>query len=71
LGASIREIAQRFSERHCGLKTRVQVIYPPSREEAQAIANGEVPFFMMKLEEELGTHVALELDLPPSRLCTT
>ena len=65
LGVSIRKIAQRFSERHCGLKTRVHVIYRPSKKEAQAIADGEVPFFMTKLEEELGTLVALELKLPP------
>lgn len=34
--------------------------------EARAIGNGEIPFFMAKLEEELGTHVTLELDLLPS-----
>jgi len=66
LGVSIRKIAQRFSEHHCGLKTRVQVVYQPRETEAQAIDNGEIPFFMMKLEEELGTHVTLELDLLPS-----
>ena len=63
LGVSIRKIARRFSECHRGLKTRVQVIYPPSKKEAQAIANGEIPFFMAKLEQELGTLVTLELDL--------
>jgi len=65
LGVSIRKIAQRFSEHHCGLKTRVQVVYQPMEMEAQAIDNGEIPFFISKLEEELGTHVTLELDLLP------
>jgi len=63
LGVSIRKVAQRFSERHCGLKTRVQVIYRSAREETQAFKDGEIPFFMTKLEEELGTHVTLGLNL--------
>ena len=66
LGVSIREMAQRFSKHNCGLKTRVQVVYLPSWEEAQAIDNGEIPFFMTKLEEELGAYVTLELDLLPA-----
>jgi len=45
LGVSIRKIAQRFSERHHGLKTRVHVIYRPAREERQAFKDGEIPFF--------------------------
>jgi len=61
LGVSIRQ----FSEHNCGSKTRVQVVYEPSEEESQAIGDGEIPFFMTKLEEELGTHVILELDLLP------
>ena len=65
LGVSIREIAQRFSEHHRGSKTRVQVIYQPTEIEAQAIDDGETPFFMTKLEEELGTSVVLELNLLP------
>lgn len=65
LGVSIRKIAQRFSERHCGLKTRVQVIHRPALEETQAFKDGEIPFFMTKLEEELGTHVTLGLNLHP------
>ena len=55
LGLSIRKLAQRFSDHHHGLKTRVQII--PTKEEAQET----FPFFMTKLEEELGTHVTLEL----------
>ena len=68
LGGSIRKIAQRFSNHHRGLKTRVQVIYYPTEQEAQAIDDGEIPFFMTKLEEELGAHLTLELkllSLPP------
>ena len=61
LGVSIRKIAQGFSDHHHGLKTRVQVIYQPTEQEAQAINNGEIPFFMTTLEEELGVHVTLEL----------
>jgi len=65
LGVSIRKIAQRYSEHHRGLKTRVQVTYQPACEETQAFKDGEVPFFMKKLEEELGSHVTLELNLYP------
>ena len=66
LGVSIREIAQKFSKRNCGLKTRVEVVYQPSGKDVQAIDNGKIPFFMTKLEEDLGTHVILELDLLPA-----
>ena len=60
LGASIREVARRFSNHHRGLKTRVQVI--SSRENAQAVGNKETsPPVMAEFEEELGTHVTLEL----------
>jgi len=65
LGVSIRKIAQRYSSRHRGLKTRVQVAYQPMHRETQAFKDGEVPFCMTKLEEELGSHVTLELDLYP------
>ena len=67
LGVSIRKIAQRFSNHHRGSKTRVQVNYYPSEQEAQAIDDGEIPFSMAKLEEELGTHVILEMKLLPHR----
>jgi len=65
LGVSIRKIAQRYSERHRGLKTRVQVAYPPGCRKARAFKDGGVSFCMTKLEEELGSHVTLELDLYP------
>ena len=65
LGVSIRKIAQRYSGRHRGSKTRVQVIYKPMCQEMQAFKEGEIPFFMTKLEEELGSYVTLELDLYP------
>lgn len=65
LGVSIQEVAQRFSKHNHGLKTRVQVIYQPSEKEVQGFESGEIPLFMTKLEEELGTHVALELKLLP------
>ena len=51
LGVSIRTIAQRYSSRHRGLKTRVQVSYQPACRETQAFKDGEVPFCMTKLEE--------------------
>ena len=70
LGVSIREIAQRFSEHNRGLRTRIQVVYRPLDKEPQAFDNGEIPFFMTKLEEELGTHAILELDLLPVVLNT-
>jgi len=63
LGVSIRKIAQRFSDHHRGRKTRVRLIHWPTKTEAQTIDNGEIPFFMTKLTEELGSHVILELDL--------
>jgi hypothetical protein len=63
LGVSIRKIAQRFSDHHRGLKTRVQVLYQPMGKEAQGIDNGEIPYFMTRLEEGLGAHVTLELIL--------
>ena len=65
LGVSIRTIAQRYSSCHRGLKTRVQVSYQPACRETQAFKDGEVPFCMTKFEEELGSHVTLELDLYP------
>ena len=61
LGVSMRKISQRFSDHNRGLKTRVQVVHQLTEQEAQAIDNnGEIPFFMTKLEEELGTHATLE-----------
>ena len=63
LGAAIRKIAERYSDDHPGLKTRVQVNYEPIAEDAGRIENGEVPFFMEKLEEELGSRVTLRLNL--------
>jgi hypothetical protein len=61
LGVSMRKISQRFSDHNRGLKTRVQVVHRLTEQEAQAIdSNGEIPFFMAKLEEELGTHATLE-----------
>ena len=65
LGVSIRKIAQRYSERRRGLKTRVQVAYLPGCRETRAFEDGGVSFCMTKLEEELGSHVTLELDLYP------
>ena len=66
LGVSIRKIAQRYSERRRGLKTRVQVAYRPGGcRETRAFKDGGVSFCMTKLEEELGSHVTLELDLYP------
>jgi hypothetical protein len=70
LGVSIQKIAQRFSNHHRGSETRVQVNYCPRKREAKAIDGGEIPFFMTKLEEELGTHLALELKLLPPPLDT-
>ena len=63
-GVSIRNIAQRYSERHGGLKTRAQVAYLPGCRETRAFEDGGVSFCMTKLEE-LGSHVTLELDLYP------
>lgn len=63
LGVSVRKIAQRFSDHHRGRKTRVRAVYRPTETKARAIDSGEIPFFMTKLEEELGAHVILELDL--------
>ena len=66
LGFSIRKIAQRCFGHYGGLKTRVQVVYEPPEKEVQAFYNGEISFFVTKLEEELGTRVNLELDLLPA-----
>ena len=63
LGASIRKIAQRFSHRNPGSKTRVLATLELTVSEAQAVENGEVPLFNARLEEELGNHVGLRLNL--------
>ena len=63
LGASIRKIAQRYSDNHSGLKTRVQTTLYLAGLEIQAVENGDVPFYKMRLEEELGGHVDFELTL--------
>ena len=60
---SIRKIAQRYSDRHSGLKTRVRATLDLSESEIQAVENGEKPFYKTRLEEELGDHVDLELIL--------
>ena len=65
LGISIRKIAQRYSGRHPGSKTRVQASLDLREPEIQAVENGDIPFYKAKLEEELGNHVDLELILVP------
>ena len=63
LGVSIRKIAQRYSDHHSGLKTRVQATLDLTESEAQAVQNGEVLLYKTRLEEELGDHVDFELIL--------
>lgn len=66
LCASIRKISQKFSTHNYGSKLRVQVICASSVElGGEAAFDKETSFFVEKLEEELGTHITLELDLLP------
>jgi len=62
MGASIRKIAQRFSDHHPGSKTRLRARLGLYRyEEAREVFNGRVPFFKASLEKELGGYVDLKL----------
>jgi len=63
LGVSIRKIAQRYSDHHPGLKTRVRPYLDLRRSEILAVENGEAPLYKTRLEEELGDHVDFELIL--------
>ena len=63
LGASIRKIAQRYSDNHSGLKTRVRATLGLTELEIRAVENGESPVYKARLEEELGGHVDFELIL--------
>jgi len=63
LGFSIRKIAQRYSDHHSGLKTRVRATLCLTESEIQAVEDGEVPFYKTRLEEELGGHVVLDFEL--------
>jgi hypothetical protein len=66
LGVSVRTIARRYSDLNPGSKTLVKAIWDPltGMGRTDSVDNG-TPLFMMKLEEELGTHATLELDLLP------
>jgi len=61
LGASIRKIAQRYSSRHPGSKTRVQTNLNLNESEIRDFENGEILSYKAKLQEALGNHVDLEL----------
>lgn len=63
MGVSIRGIAQRFSDRHPGLKTRVRATLPLTESEVRAVESGEVPLYKARVEEELGNYVDLEIVL--------
>jgi len=65
LGVSIRKIAQRYSGRHPGSKTRVQASLDLEESEVRAVENGDIPFYKAKLEEELGDYVDFELIIVP------
>ena len=65
LGASIRKVAQRFSDRHPGSKTRVRATLDLTESEIKAVKNGGIPLFKTKLEEELGNFADVELILRP------
>ena len=65
LGASIRKVAQRFSDRHPGSKTRVRATLDLTESEIKAVENGGIPLFKTKLEEELGNFADVELILRP------
>ena len=63
LGVSIRKIAQRYSDHHSGLKTRVRATLHLTELEIQAVENGETPFYKTRLEEELRDYVDFDLTL--------
>ena len=65
LSISIRKIAQRFSDRHPGSKTRVRATLDLAESEMEAVEKGGIPLFKARLEEELGNCVELELILRP------
>ena len=63
LGASIRKIAQRYSNRHPGSKTRVRTNLILEELEIRDFENGEIPSYKAGLQEALGNHVDFELIL--------
>jgi len=65
LGVSIRKIAQRYSGRHPGSKTRVRAGLHLKESEVRAVENGDIPFYKAKREEELADHMDFELILVP------
>jgi len=63
LGASIRKIAQRYSSRHPGSKTRVRASLNLEEPELRAVESGDILFYKAKLEEKLGDYADFELIL--------
>ena len=63
LGVSILKIARGFSGSHPGPKTRVRATLDLLESEIHAVENGETPLYNVRLEEELGDYVDLELTL--------
>jgi len=63
LGASIRKIAQRYSSRHPGSKTRVLASLDLEESEIRDFENEEILSYKAKLQEVLGNHVDFELIL--------
>ena len=61
LGVSIRKIAQRYSNRHPGSKTRVRASFDLEESGVRAVENGDIPSYKAKLKEDLGDCVDFEL----------
>ena len=57
LGVSIRKIAQRYSSRHPGLKTRVRASRGLEELAVRAVENDDVPLYKANFKEELGNCV--------------